>query len=71
MQKLDLHGVKHQKADDMIRKFLNFVELPCEIVTGNSHKMKNIAKKIIKEYNWICYEKNYYNYGTLVVTERT
>tara|TARA_A100001011_G_scaffold389404_1_gene470848 strand:- start:1217 stop:1384 length:168 start_codon:yes stop_codon:yes gene_type:complete len=55
----------------MIRRFLNFVELPCEIVTGNSHKMKNIAKKIIKEYNWICYEKNYYNYGTLVVTERT
>tara|TARA_B100001248_G_C27360688_1_gene446289 strand:+ start:518 stop:649 length:132 start_codon:yes stop_codon:yes gene_type:complete len=38
-------------------------------VTGNSDVMKSIAKKVIKEYQWFCYEKDSYNYGTLIVTE--
>ena len=71
MQSLDLHGTKHDQAEEKIRRFLNFALLPCEIVTGNSLKMKTIAKKVIMEYNWICYEKDCYNYGTLIVNERT
>jgi len=70
MQSLDLHGIKHEKVEEKIRRFLNFVSLPCEIITGNSLKMKTIAKKVIMEYNWICYEKDYHNYGTLIVNER-
>ena len=70
MKLLDLHGVKHDKASDRIRQFLNFVDLPCEIVTGNSSKMKEIVRTIVKEYNWECYEKDNFNYGTLIINER-
>ena len=69
MEVLDLHGTSHRDADDKTRLFLNFVELPCQIITGNSPEMKTIVKKVIKEYGWICYEKDSYNYGALVVTE--
>ena len=70
MESLDLHGVRHEKADNLIRVFLNFVHLPCEIITGNSPKMKKIVKKVVKEYDWDCYEKDCFNYGTLIITER-
>ncbi|HAI39877.1 MAG TPA: hypothetical protein DCM40_18165 [Maribacter sp.] len=69
METLDLHGVRHSQVDEKIRCFLNFVDLPCEIVTGNSSEMKTIARKIIKEYNWFCHERDSYNHGTLIVTE--
>ena len=69
METLDLHGIKHQEADEIVRSFLNFMELPCQIITGNSVQMKNIVKKIVDEYQWFCYEKDSYNYGTLVIVE--
>ena len=71
MQSLDLHGTKHSKADEKTRNFLNFVELPCEIITGNSPQMKKIVKLIVEEYGWRCYEKDNYNYGALIIIERT
>ena len=71
MQSLDLHGTKHSKADEKTRMFLNFVELPCEIITGNSPRMKKIVKNIVFEYGWRCYEKDSYNFGTLIIVERT
>ena len=70
MQKLDLHGTRHRQADEKIRRFLNFALLPCEIITGNSPTMKNIARKVIQEYGWYSYEKDTYNTGTLVVIEK-
>lgn len=56
--------------DEIARKFLNFAELPCQIITGNSEQMKNIIKNIVQEYEWFCYEKDSYNYGTLIITEK-
>ena len=70
MKTLDLHGIKHHRVDEKVRMFLNFAELPCQIITGNSSHMKNIVKKIIEEYQWFCHEKDSYNYGTLIITER-
>ena len=70
MEKLDLHGTRHSAADEKIRMFLNFVDLPCQIVTGNSGEMKIIAEEIVREYDWHCYEMNSYNYGTLIVLEK-
>lgn len=70
MKTLDLHGTKHQKADDKIRSFLNFVELPCQIITGNSDDMKRIVREIVNQYGWDCYEKDNYNHGTLIINER-
>ena len=70
METLDLHGVRHHQADEIVRSFLNFIELPCQIVTGNSPRMRDIVKNIVQEYEWFCYEKDSYNYGTLIITEK-
>lgn len=70
MEILDLHGVKHQQVDEVVRSFLNFIDLPCEIITGNSEQMKAIVRNVVNEYEWFCYEKNSYNYGTLTVVEK-
>ena len=69
MQILDLHGVQHRFVDESTRRFFNFVSLPCEVITGNSPKMKKIVKNIVKQYGWFCYEKDSYNYGSLIVVE--
>ena len=69
MKTLDLHGIKHKEVDEKVRRFLNFTELPCEIITGNSPQMKKIVKNIIHEYQWFCYERDSYNYGTLIIVE--
>jgi hypothetical protein len=70
MRTLDLHGVKHEHVDEKVRKFLNFVELPCNIITGKSPEMKKIVEDIVIEYEWSFHEKDSWNTGTLVVTEK-
>ena len=70
METIDLHGIRHEKADEAVRSFLNFVDLPCEIVTGNSPVMKSIVRGIVEEYGWFCKERDSYNYGALIVREK-
>ena len=31
--------------------------------------MKSIVRKIVREYEWFCYERDSYNYGTLIILE--
>lgn len=69
MRTLDLHGVRHENADEKVRKFLNFVELPCNIITGKSPEMKKIVEDIVIEYGWQCRHPNGFNLGAFVVTE--
>jgi|APSaa5957512535_1039671.scaffolds.fasta_scaffold664536_2 hypothetical protein len=70
MEILDLHGVRHHRVDEVVRSFLNFVHLPCEIITGNSQVMKNIVIGITREYGWSCYERDSYNFGALIIREK-
>ena len=70
METLDLHGVRHHQVDEVTRSFLNFIDLPCQIITGNSEQMKSIVINVVKEYDWFCYEKDSYNYGTLIITQK-
>jgi hypothetical protein len=30
-----------------------------------------LVKKVVKEYQWFCYEKDSYNYGTLIIMEES
>tara|TARA_R100001510_G_C7607406_1_gene172028 strand:- start:198 stop:620 length:423 start_codon:yes stop_codon:yes gene_type:complete len=69
MRTLNLHGTKHTDADNEIRKFLNFVELPCKIITGKSNRMKKFVKQIVSEYDWSCHEESAHNPGTLIIVE--
>ena len=71
MKTLDLHGVSHSQASEAVRRFLNFVNLPCEIITGNSSQMKKIVRHVVAEYGWRCHEKNSYNFGSLIITDKT
>ena len=66
---LDLHGCAHGDVEEVTKKFLNFVELPCKIITGNSTKMKAKVRSIVYEYVWKCQEESDFNQGTLIVIE--
>jgi hypothetical protein len=68
MRTLDLHGVRHADVDEKLRSFLNFVELPCKVVTGKSSQMKAIVEAVVKEYDWACHDP--WNAGAIVVTEK-
>jgi hypothetical protein len=65
--KLDLHGIKHEDVQSLVDSHIYKHGPPCEIVTGNSVKMKQIVVKVIKEH-----DLSYFNLGTgaLVVIEK-
>ena len=69
MRTLNLHGTFHRDAEEKIKKFLNFVELPCKIITGDSKKMKLIVEDIVEEYGWKISTLPSNNAGMLIVTE--
>ena len=33
--------------------------------------MKSIVRAVVREYGWSCHEKDSYNYGTLIITEKS
>ena len=66
---LDLHDTKHEVIEEKVKRFLNFIDLPCKIVTGKSTKMKEMVKGIVESYGWFSYEESTVNSGTLVVME--
>jgi hypothetical protein len=63
---LDLHGTKHQDAEEKIRRYLNFIELPTRVITGHSREMKNILFSVVEEYNWT-YTEDPLNLGEVIV----
>ena len=69
MKKLDLHGIKHQKASNMVDTFIrqNKNNLPVEIITGNSLDMQNIIKRIIKLYRLRMEPKSHFNLGSYII----
>tara|TARA_Y100001938_G_scaffold92076_1_gene126300 strand:- start:406 stop:720 length:315 start_codon:yes stop_codon:yes gene_type:complete len=69
LETLDLHKVKHQDAEEQIARFLNWVDVPCRIITGNSNKMKEITKKMVDKYGYHCYNESTFNQGCLIVIE--
>ena len=66
---LDLHGVKHENAEEKIKFYLNFIELPTTIITGSSEKMRQIVKDVVEEYGWSAYVKAS-NTGQMIIVER-
>jgi hypothetical protein len=65
---LDLHGVRYIDVDEKTRQFLNWVELPTRIITGDSQKMKAVVEDIIKEYGWYMIQDSS-NFGEILVLE--
>jgi len=69
LRTLDLHGTRHEKVSEKVRSFLNFVEFPCTIVTGNSKRMKTIVEDIVDEYGLSVSPLGHEFEGKLIITE--
>jgi len=67
---LDLHGVRHDDVSNKLRLFLNFIDLPAYVMTGNSIRMKKIVESIVKEYGWSVRE-SVENQDKLLIEEGT
>ena len=69
MKKLDLHGIKHRNATNIVDTFirLNNNNLPVEIITGNSLDMQNIIKRIVKLYGLRMEPKSHFNLGSYII----
>lgn len=53
MDRLDLHGVKHQDVRSMVIRFVERywnTDTEVEIITGHSERMKSIVKEVLDEY---------------------
>jgi hypothetical protein len=66
-KKLDLHGIRHVNADNLIEDFILITKPPFAIITGNSLIMKNKSLDLLNKYNfkWMIMS---YNLGEIIVT---
>ena len=70
LRTLDLHGTAHSDAPEKVRQFFNFVELPCDVITGDSSRMRGIVETIASEYGWVCTRPDPLKHGKITVVER-
>jgi len=68
MERLDLHGQKHEDVETKVINFIFKYEPPFEIITGNSKRMKELVKHIINKHGFQSHPKNWINHGCLVIT---
>lgn len=70
MESLDLHGVRHADAEEIIDDFIgrHFDKLPIEIITGNSIQMQNFLKEIVNSYKLKMEPTSYINLGSYVIS---
>ena len=70
LPELDLHGIYHIEVKPLVNKFLedNLDNMPVLIITGNSHRMIKIVKKIIESRNLEMRIKSHYNLGSFIIS---
>ena len=56
MNKLDLHGIKHEDVDRIVENFVLLNEPPIDIITGNSLKMQELVLDVLNR-NGIDWER--------------
>ena len=69
LETLDLHKIEHRDVEETVARFLNWAEVPCRIITGNSNRMKTLVKKMVDKYGYSCYNESAVNHGSLIVVE--
>ena len=69
MEKLDLHNLSHEDAAIIIDDFIiqNFLNLPVEIITGNSVDMQLILKKITNKHDLRMVPSHINNLGSYII----
>ena len=72
MVEIDLHGLKHKEVEDtlesMLISYYNLGSFPIRVITGHSHKMKEIVLTAIDNQKFK-YHEEYHNSGATIVTE--
>tara|TARA_B100000287_G_scaffold433025_1_gene493725 strand:- start:844 stop:1044 length:201 start_codon:yes stop_codon:yes gene_type:complete len=58
MNKLDLHGVRHNDVERLVQNFVLLNEPPLTIITGNSERMRQIVVNTL-----INHDIEYENWG--------
>jgi len=51
IKQLDLHGIRHGEVDRLVENFVLLNEPPIRIITGNSHKMKDIVTEVLDRHD--------------------
>ena len=69
MEKLDLHNLSHEDAAIIIDDFIiqNFLNLPVEIITGNSVDMQLILKEITNKHGLRMVPSHINNLGSYII----
>ena len=72
MKRLDLHSISHENAIIIVEDFIicNFMNLPIEIITGNSIDMQNILKEVVKQHKLRMVPSNPNNLGSYIINNR-
>ena len=63
--KLDLHGIRHDEVDRLVENFVLLNEIPLNIITGNSLRMRKLVEKVLERHNFIY--KNLINQSVITV----
>jgi hypothetical protein len=69
METLDLHGIRHGEVARLVENFLYSNDMPVEIITGQSLKMKKIVSGVAKDFDLETINLNMHNTGRLTVIE--
>ena len=69
MEKLDLHNLSHENAAIIIDDFIiqKILDLPVEVITGNSVDMQLILKKIINKHHLRMVPSHVNNLGSYII----
>ena len=51
MNILDLHGIRHSEVDRLVENFVLLNDSPMRIITGNSHRMRDLVIKVLDRHN--------------------
>lgn len=69
MDKIDLHGIKHNEVEDVMINACHMYCVPFIVVTGNSKKMKKIVTDIVFKHFGLKARPSISNDGCLVIEE--
>jgi hypothetical protein len=70
MNTLDLHGVRHEKVENLVEDFVLTEDLPARIITGNSNVMIRIVQEVCARHNLHEIPENHYNLGSRIIMEQ-
>ena len=51
IKQLDLHGIRHEEVDRLVENFVLLNTPPMRIITGNSHKMRDLVTNVLDRHS--------------------